>query len=109
MLQRSAVTIIAFVFVGLCGWAFAQQEPQVAPKITDPAGGRYAVSPIGTTAVMVESTSGKTWLLHHSADGSTAMWLPVERVDDPDKAQEWLKREEANKRELASRRAQLRQ
>ncbi len=56
----------------------------------DAEGDRFAVSSLGSTAVMVETATGKTWLLHHSADGSTSAWLPAERIDDSDEARKWL-------------------
>ena len=56
----------------------------------DAEGDRFAVSSAGSMAVMVETATGKTWLLHHSADGSTSAWLPAERIDDCDEARKWL-------------------
>ena|SRR6267378_2778836 len=105
MSKRFIIALVAVIAVGLCGWAFAQQGQPTARK-TDAEGGRFAISSVGTSAVMIEITSGKTWVLRHSADGRSAAWLPVERIDDPKKAEMWLEREEALKQELAKRRDQ---
>ncbi len=76
-------------------------EAAAARLWADAEGDRFAVSPAGSTAVMVETATGKTWLLHHSADGSTSVWLPAERIDESDEARKWLARQEIIKRELA--------
>lgn len=65
-------------------------EAAAARLRADAEGDRFAVSSAGSTAVMVETTTGKTWLLHHSADGSTSAWLPADRIDDSDEARKWV-------------------
>jgi hypothetical protein len=41
---------------------------------------------------MLETPTGKTWILSHSVDG-TAVWLPVRWIDGEREAREWLERE----------------
>jgi hypothetical protein len=91
---------------GLVGWAFAQPRPAPAERGETPAG-RYAVSPVGRTAVMVETATGKTWLLHETVDSRRFAWLPVPRIDDPDEAQKWLAMEESLRRDQEKAREDL--
>src|SRR5436190_22336137 len=106
MWKRTAFAVVAVALVGLCGWALAQQG-QPDPRKPAIEGGRFAVSAVGQTAVLVETTTGKTWLLHHSADGHSAAWLPAERIDDPKTAQAWLMTQQETQRDLARRRLEL--
>src|SRR4051812_28068445 len=82
MSKRYAIALFAAVGVGVGGWALAQPGP-ANPRKADPDGARFAVTPAGSGAVMVESTTGRTWVLHQSADGRRAAWLPADRIDDP--------------------------
>lgn len=90
--------VVAALLVG--GWSLAQQAQ--APKQTDP--GRFMVSPAGKSAVLLETTTGKTWLLAESADGD-AVWLPLERLNSRDQFLEWRERE--LKRKLIEREREI--
>jgi hypothetical protein len=61
---------------------------------------------MGATAVMVESTTGKTWVLHTPAGAGVGVWLPAQRIDEPEKAARWLDEQAAIKQELARRAAE---
>ena len=50
---------------------------------------RFTVSSTRDTVVMVETATGRTWLLRHSADGSLSAWVPVERIDDLGEVRKW--------------------
>ena len=89
MPNRPFSAILALALVGLGGWAIAQQaQPQ--PKPAEPA--RYAVSPAGNTAIMVDTATGKTWFLHPhpGEDDMNVIWLPIERIDSAEQAKEWI-------------------
>jgi hypothetical protein len=96
--------VIGIVVVGLFalgGWALAQQE---RPGAKGPAaeGGPFVVSPAGDTAVLLETKSGKTWVLHRSVQGDS-VWLPAKRIDSHDEVLRWRQREEELKQVLAER------
>ena len=79
------------VLLGLGGWVLAQQV-QPDPKKADPGPIHLTVSPAGQSAVLLDTTNGKTWVLSRSVDG-TAVWLPARRIDSEREAREWLDRE----------------
>jgi hypothetical protein len=96
--------VFGIVFAGLLalgGWALAQQE---RPGAKGPAaeGGPFAVSPAGDTAVLLETKSGKTWVLGRSVEGH-AVWLPAKRIESHEEALQWRQREEELKQVQAER------
>jgi hypothetical protein len=96
--------VIGIVVVGLLalgGWALAQQE---RPGAKGPAaeGGPFVVSPAGDTAVLLETKSGKTWVLRRSVEGD-AVWLPAKRIDSHDEVIRWRRHDEELKRFLAEK------
>jgi len=96
--------VIGIVVMGLCalgGWALAQQE---RPGGKGPAaeGGPFVVSPAGDTAVLLETKSGKTWVLRRSVEGDAA-WLPAKRIDSHEEGNRWRQREEELKSFLAEK------
>jgi hypothetical protein len=98
--------VIGIVVVGLLalgGWALAQQE---RPGAKGPAaeGGSFVVSPAGETAVLLETKSGKTWVLHRSVQGDS-VWLPAMRIDSDRAVREWRGREEEFKQLLEKAKA----
>jgi hypothetical protein len=54
---------------------------------------RFTVAAAGDTVVMLDTASGKTWMLHRTPGGGAA-WLPVERIDDPEAARKWRDRDQ---------------
>src|SRR6266850_5919524 len=78
------LALAALVFLG--GWAVAQQPGQAiginkSANVSAPhgaptqgkdskEGGHFTVSPAGNTAVLVDTATGKTWVLRHSFDKS---------------------------------------
>jgi hypothetical protein len=102
MSQRLITSLLAIGLVFLGGWLLAQPE-RPARDQGAPTAGNFAVAPSGNTAVLLETKSGKTWLLNQSTDGTHTVWLPAERIDRPDLAQQWLQRE----KELHARLAEL--
>jgi hypothetical protein len=107
-MSRRLPLALLVVAAGLVGWASAQPRPAPADRGDAPAS-RYAVSPVGRTAVLVETATGKTWLLHETVDSRRFAWLPVPRIDDEKEAAEWLAMEESLRRDQAkAREEQLR-
>lgn len=96
--------VIGIVVVGLLaagGWVMAQQDGPGAKGLIKgpvPGPGQFAVSPAGQSAVLLDTKSGKTWLLTRSVDGHS-VWLPVRRIDSEQDAELWELRE----RELRER------
>src|SRR5436190_1222258 len=95
--------LLVVVVLVLGGWLLAQQPG--APGLPGAAGGqgvpgqpgkppphpetRFTVSGSGEGAVMVESPSGKSWLLHRLPSGGYS-WLPVRRIDSEVEAKKML-------------------
>src|SRR5262249_29891079 len=73
----------------------AKQEPPGAKPAESPAG-RYSVSPAGTTAVLLDTASGKTWVLRHAAVGEP-VWVPARRLDTADEVRRWQELEEVRR------------
>jgi hypothetical protein len=104
MSRRALAALALFASAGLGGLAFAQQRT-ASPERSDATPGRYAAAASGADFVLLDTATGKTWLLHPSADERRPAWLPVQRIDDPKQAEDWLVKEEAVKREQEERKA----
>jgi hypothetical protein len=89
MLKRSIGATAVAVLVVAGGWLLAQAGPAGAKK-ADAEVGRYAICPMGATAVMVDTTTSKTWVLHPGAEETSHAWLPAERIDDAQEARKWM-------------------
>src|SRR5262245_17544227 len=89
MSKRFVLPAFAVALVCLGGWALAQQAPPAAKQEAlganppEAPASRYSVSPAGTTAVLLDTASGKTWVLQHSAVGEP-VWVPARRLDTAD-------------------------
>ena len=101
MYRRYVIGIVVVGLVALGSWALAQQE---RPGGKGPAaeGGPFVVSPAGDTAVLLETKSGKTWVLRRSVEGD-AVWLPAKRIDSHEEGNRWRQREEELKSFLAEK------
>lgn len=93
MSKRFLLSAVIVALLGLGSWVLAQQV-QPGPKKGDPDLARLTVSPADKSAVLLDATTGKTWVLSHSVDGS-AVWLPIRRIDSEREMHEWLEREKA--------------
>jgi hypothetical protein len=94
-MQTSRVVLVLAALVGVGGRAPGQQaqpQPEPEPRKAE-AAVSYSVVPAGDGAVLVETTTGRAWLLSRSADGRAA-WLSVERLDTPEKARAWRAEQE---------------
>jgi hypothetical protein len=66
-------------------YAVGQQQPNERSTC-----GNFAVSPAGNSSVLVDTRTGQTWLLHHSANSAqSSTWLPVAKIDRFDEASNW--------------------
>ena len=102
MTRRDVIVALVAGALALGGWAWAQQKKPASSgpqtEATDPqpkgfpgslpAGGPFAVSQVGQSVFLLDSSSGKTWELTHSAGGQ-AVWLPGKRIDSEKEAEEW--------------------
>lgn len=60
----------------------------------------FSVSPVGQSAVLVDSQTGRTWLLQRPAsDYMPAVWVPMRRLDDKEEVLRW-RAEQAEQRTL---------
>lgn len=92
MSKRFVAPALVVTLAGAGAWAFAQQG-RPAPTQTEPP--RYTVATAGNSAVMVETTTGKTWFLQPGNDDMSVLWLPIERIDDPAHARKLLEERKA--------------
>lgn len=97
-MSRFATLWSIVVLVAACGaYALAQQGGQQPPPPPPAPGnvaagppGSFSVSAAGDSAVLLDGRSGRTWLLVRSSDRThPAVWLPIERLDQPEQAAEW--------------------
>ncbi|MBI3407741.1 MAG: hypothetical protein HY040_05220 [Planctomycetes bacterium] len=79
---------VCVALLSLAGWALAQQG-QPGPKKTE--GERYMVAPAGDGAILLETTTGKTWVMRMNTDPS--YWLPAMRFDREEDFQAWREAE----------------
>jgi hypothetical protein len=92
------IGILVLGLLALGGWAIAQQErPGAQPAA--PEGGPFVVSPAGQSAVLLDTRSGKTWVLTRSVEGES-VWLPVKRIDSEEEARDWQQRDKRTRRLL---------
>lgn len=128
--MSKVLTPVALIAVGLGvgGWLLAQQPatpggqpggpgagigkgpmgPQGQPgNPPPPATARFAVSGGGEGAMMVETQTGKSWVLHRGPGGVFA-WLPIRRIDSEQDAAKIMEHEKTRERELDEDRELLR-
>lgn len=99
MSRRVVIGLGVAAVVLVAGWVWAQQKPEAEAKPAGPAG-RYTVSPAGDTAILIDTATGRAWVLTPSAVRSEASaWLPTLRIDTDKDAERWL----ARQRELGDR------
>jgi hypothetical protein len=115
---------LVLALLGAGGWALAQQGgsaagaggpvaepgPGAQPNlpVVLPAGGsqpaapaaqatpgRYTVAAAGAQAVLLDTATGKTWLLQAGRAGR-AVWMPAQRLDSDKDLRKWLQEEKAS-------------
>jgi hypothetical protein len=91
MSKRFTVGAICVAVLSLTGWSLAQQG-QPVPKKAEAEGTRFMVAPAGSSAVLLETTTGKTWVLHPSSDGPS-FWLPAIRFERHEDLKAWQEKE----------------
>ena len=90
MSKRVAVCFALCLLIAVGGWAGAQPGPGEAKK-AEAGSERYIVTGMGSSAILLETTSGKTWSYQMSLHAQTGVWLPVKRLDTPEEVNEFLK------------------
>src|SRR5262245_31311808 len=88
------LAVVAILVVGAWGLTQAQQSGGKAP-----ASDQFLVSSAGETAVLLDTKSGKTWVLTRAVDGES-VWLPAKRIDSPDEAKDWRLEQKHRAKEL---------
>jgi hypothetical protein len=103
MSQRFLIPTLVLALAGLAGWALAQPGGGAGPRKGDGAG-QFAVSAAGNSAVLLDRSTGKTWVLNQAVDGSS-VWVPAKRLDTEEQVQQWMKaeRERSEQRDALQR------
>jgi hypothetical protein len=70
------------------------------PPIERGPAARYAVAASEKSMVLVDATTGSTWILCPARSGhpADAVWLPIRRIDDKDEAALWKAHQEELKK-----------
>jgi hypothetical protein len=108
MSKRYLAVAALLTFTVTAGWVLAQQfgDGRVGGGKTTtvqggtaapPAPGRYAVAVSDKTSVLLDTATGKSWVLVHS--GSRGVWLPTRRLDSDKEADAWREDEKTRFRE----------
>src|SRR3954453_23966432 len=84
--RRFVLGLTVVVILVVCAWGLTQAQPPGGKQ--PPSSDQFLVSPAGETAVLLDTKSGKTWVLTRSIDGES-VWLPARRIDSPEEAQDW--------------------
>jgi hypothetical protein len=100
------IPVVPSIIPGQAGPA-AAPAPQATP-------GRYTMVAAGAQAVLLDTATGKTWVLVRS--GVSAVWVPARRLESDKDVQRWQEenqqrgsqREKARAEELQAREAELR-
>jgi hypothetical protein len=100
-MSRYVIGILVVGLLAVGGWAVAQQD-RPGPKAPVPESGPFAASPAGQSAVLLDTKSGKTWVLTHSVKGQS-VWLPARRIDSEEEARDWQEREKKIKEILGEK------
>jgi hypothetical protein len=98
MNRRNVIIALLVGLFALGGLALAQTRIQ-GPQPPLLGGGPFAVSPVGQSAILVDSSSGKTWEMTRSAEGQV-VWLPCKRIDSEKEAEEWRQVENKKRQQL---------
>ena len=92
MSQRLLIPTLVLAMAGLAGWALAQPGQDGPRKGPPPEVGRYSVSASGNSAVLLDRSTAKTWVLNQGVDGFS-VWIPVKRLDTEEQVRQWMKAE----------------
>jgi hypothetical protein len=102
-MTKGFIIAMSVILLALAGaWAIAQPTPTIQAQ-PEPAPERLAVSAAGNTAVLLDATTGKTWVLHQPADAGVAwvpVWVPVRRFDSEDEYQTWCEQERMRRQDV---------
>ena len=109
MSNRFFVPALLLAVTGVGGWAVAQQSSQEPLRTSKPSPGRYTVVAAGQSAILLDTGTGRTWVMNQGVNGDSA-WLPSQKFDNEETARQWLATERqraeattALQRELANR------
>lgn len=92
-MSRSLTVPLAFLAGIVTVLAVAQDS--AAPEERQSSNSAFSVSASDTTTVLLESKTGKTWILKRPASpGHFAAWMPILRLDDDRDVARWLERQQ---------------
>jgi hypothetical protein len=77
---KRIVAALALTLLAAAGWALAQQG-QTTPRAENGTAGRFSLVASGNTTVLLDTATGKTWLLSPSGTHGAPFWFPVPRID----------------------------
>jgi hypothetical protein len=90
MSSRSVLGIVLAASFVIATWVLAQQQ-QSTPSVGQV--GSFAVSGSSDPTVLVDTRSGKTWILIRGSEGQWT-WLPTKRIDSDKEVQDWLREQD---------------
>lgn len=77
------------VVLGIATVAYAVGDNElIADPLKQAPLAMYSVSGSGESAILLDTVSGKTWVLRHEA-----AWVPLSKIDDPQEAQKYMENE----------------
>ena len=97
MSRRDLIVALVIGMLAFGGWAWAQQRI-TGPPAPQPESGLYTIAPVGQSAILLDTKSGKTWEMTRSAETGQMVWLPGKRIDTKEEVEVWRDREEMIKR-----------
>jgi len=90
-MSKQLMPLALIVLVLVAGsWLLAQQPG--APKAAANPQGTFQVSGSGDGALLLETTTGKTWMLRRFSQGRN-VWVPVQRIDSQEEVQKLMDKE----------------
>jgi hypothetical protein len=95
MIKRMLPVAALATLLVVSGWALAEGG---RPDEKKPAGepGRFTVAPAGNSAVLLDTLTGRTWVLQPAGEGN-AVWIPTRRFDTAKEVFLWQEEEKARK------------
>jgi len=72
------IVLSGVVVLAIGTWAFAEQNQRFGFRPEPDCGGPFSVTVLDNTAILLDASSGQTWLLE--SKGTLPMWTPIQRM-----------------------------
>ena len=97
-----SIAVIGLLIAVATVWASQDQKEEMATsEPTKTTVGRFSVSSSGDSTVLLDTSSGKTWMLAKDVCSGKHVWLSTKaRIDAPETVQRFLNRNEEYKRSM---------